>query len=168
MAVEPVEVAVEVAEVAAVQVAVVLLVLLEGDRPRVTGRAGSTTRTTRTSPRGRTRRKTRIPAARPNRTSKTNRNQWRSKRRPSLRRPPIFTRFGNMYSKCPTIGNNLNGARLNSRPVYSTARSRTRPNSTNNRCSNNCTARLASSSSSSSNSSSSSSRPCNRRTLLRD
>ena len=146
MAVEPVEVA--VAEVAAVEVAVVLLVLVEEGRPgpRLTDPSGSTTRTTRTSPRGRTRRKTRILAARPNRTSKTSRSPWRSKPRPSQRRPPIFTRCDSMFSKCRTTGNNRNGVRLNIRRAYSTALSPTRLNSKCNRC----TALLVSSSSSSS------------------
>ena len=168
MAVEPVEVAVAVAEVAAVEVAaaevaVVLLVLLEEDRPgrRLTEPSGFKTRTTRISPRGRTRRKTKILAARPRQTSKTSRNPWRSKPSQRQRRPRIFTRCDNMFSRCPIIGSNRNGGRLNTRRGYSTALSPTRLNSSNtSRCSR-CTALLASSSSSSNSNNSSSSSSSN-------
>ena len=148
------EVAVEVA--AAAEAPVVLLLLLAEDRPDPsrTGPQEFTTRKTRTSPSGRTRRRTRILVVRQNPTLKTIPNPWRSKPRLSPRQPRTSTRYANTYLRCRITGSSRNVVRLNIHPGYSIVPSRIR-HSINSRSSR-CTVHSDSNSSSNSSSNNSS------------
>lgn len=139
---------------------VVLLVLLEDyrHRPSKIEPQGYRTRKTRILQKERTRRRTRILAVRRNPTSRTTTNPWKSKPRPSQRRPPTCTLCDSTSSRCLIIGSSRNEARLSIRRGYSIARYQILRNSNSISRFRRCTVPSASNS----NNNSSSKRRCRR------